>query len=230
MNQPESKHDIGNTLPMSKFYTMSPGQNNNDRDAWKLLFGDNPGDTIMDAGEIAYFADHPALLSRTMARDLVELQTQGPSCVHKDWMIWSMSPLVQPSRYYRLFAAMVPTCPVNFEVFVKLRNAVVGGHLSDFDMLFDAAREELAVFELWLYLTNWTDPDDDETSLKRRSATSDDVKRAYDVIVERGDNPTKDRITEVLRNLGLTIGGSRAHKLKRDIEKQSAVRPPDCAD
>ncbi len=240
MNQSESKQDIVIRIPASSLYAISPGQNNDDRDAWKLLFGDNPGDTFFDAGEIAYFADHPALLSRTMARDLVELQTHGPSYVRENMILWSMSPLIQPSRYYRLFAAMVPTCPVNFEVLVKLRDVVLGGHLSDFDMQFDAAREELAVFGLWLHLTNWTDPDDDYDDAlpakELRTASYDDYKKACEKLLFQTIKPTRAKIREVLKgDFGKTLATNtfttyRQQMLRQCSTGSSAVRPPESAD
>ena len=242
MNQPESKHDIGNTIPTSKFYTHSPGRDVNAVDAWCFIYDKEVEDDVLEAEEIAYFADHPALLADTMAKDLMEIETNGLKSVYKNWGMWRQSPLLQTPRYYRLVTALLPSCPVDFGVFAKYRNVVDRCRFQYVDTAdqFDAAREELAVFGLWLHSTNrWISlpiEDDKDASKKSRTASFEDYLAACAKLESKNVTPTRATILEVLRgDFGTTVATNtlttyRQRMLRLCSTGSSAVRPPESAD
>lgn len=237
---------MGTTIPAFPLYTISPGQNSDSYDAWCLVFGQHPADPLLDAGEIAFFADNPAILADVMAKDLMVLQKMGPLCVQENWMMWSLSPLVQAPQYFRLFTALLPSCPVNFDVFAKLKVGIDSQNLSDFAGQIDAAREELAFFRLWLHLNNsWTllpieesaDGADGGTPAKEpRTASYDDYKKACEKLLSQTIKPTRAKIKEVLKgDFEKTLATDkfttyRQRMLRECSTGPSAVRPPDSAD
>ena len=52
LNQPESKHDIGNTIPTSKFYDHSPGRDVDAVEAWRVIFWGGEEENALEAEEI----------------------------------------------------------------------------------------------------------------------------------------------------------------------------------
>lgn len=212
-----------------------------------------PVPDVSDSGEAvetAAWVESPRVMLETLTNELNAVLTEcearlfndvviqlkpeylGESSNKQQDLIWMALKLSFVGKTVALVNVIQPT-PFRAETAFELGKMIYHGNSLEFDRAISKYKSELVTLATWIKakeILSGTVKQDDEAAEKRRSASLDDVKRAYDLLLERGDNPTKDRITEVLRNWGLTIGGSRANKLKREVEKQSAVRPPDCAD
>ena len=129
---------------------------------------------------------------------------------------------------------LIRQTPVNGQSLRNLGRKIVNGNTPKLGQAFTAWRDELTQFGVWVHALRSIDPKScplvtppDRTT---RSATIEDVQVAYDALVEQKVKPTKDAIGAYLREHSMTAGGTRLNTMKRTVEKQSAVRPPESAD
>lgn len=120
--------------------------------------------------------------------------------------------------------------PFRGETARHLSKMLYQGNSLQFDAAIADYKSSLRVLANWIYAKAILSGKASARTTKTKSADIDDVKKAWNELHEQGVNPTKENIANLIRSWDLTIGTSRAHKLKREIEKQSAVRPPNSAD
>ena len=137
------------------------------------------------------------------------------------------------AKFVDLVNSIQPT-PFQSQKLRRMQSLMFSGNTPEFDRAISDYKAELRKLALWIkakeILSGEVKSDDASPAQQRKSANIDDVKRAYEQLIESGEKPTKERIIQVIRDLNLKLGSDRAQAMKRQVEKQSAVRPPETAD
>ena len=219
-----SSDDSGDVdFPSIESYT--PGYRLNAMEALRIVFGENPADALDDVAEVEYYAQNPDVLATTLAKDFAKLITvdifgrkDDDESISNN-LLWSFSPLMQSERYYRLLSTLIPSSPVNYRAFLELGVAVRDRNEEALIKAIDFAREEIALFSLWLAMRDETSKQQEQIENRRKSASLEDARRAIDEIRSEGKHPTKELLGQHLRQKGFSVGGSRLNRMKRQIER-----------
>ena len=150
-------------------------------------------------------------------------------------MLFDALHLTEVARIVELTNFIQPT-PFATEIIPNLISQLYQGTSPEFNQAIDSYKHGLRRLADWIHtrqiiggeVVPHTGENYDQT--KPRSANYDDVKQACEELKQRGERPTKERIGKFLRDRHLTIGTTRVHRLKRQVEKQSAVRPSESTD
>ncbi len=148
-------------------------------------------------------------------------------------LIWLAFSLGFSAGIVDLVNTIQPT-PFRGEILAELGKFIHHGNTPEFDRAISNYKSELVKLTKWIkakeILSGKVKSDDASSAPQRKSANLDDVKRAYEHLIESGKKPTKEHIIQVIKGWNLTLGSDRAQAMKRQVEKQSAVRPPETAD
>lgn len=120
---------------------------------WQSVIGMPLGDDPDDANEAAFYAEFPAELADELANDLLQFARANASEMKEQWVYWTVSVLTQPPNFYRLLQSLIPDCPVNFEVFGRLRHTFEENEDKSRRVAIASARAELQLFASWLEST-----------------------------------------------------------------------------
>jgi len=128
--------------------------------------------------------------------------------------------------------------PVNGQSLRNLAREICNGNTPKQGQAFTVWSNELRRLGIWVHALRSIDPKlypplprpEGTTEERKRSATIEDVRAAFDSLVKQKVKVTKDALGKRLRELGYSKGSGPLNVMKNQIEKQSAVRPPDSAD
>jgi hypothetical protein len=199
------------------------------------------------AEQAAKWVDSPNVMLEILTNDLNQILSKCEARLFDEVLIQMKPEYVgesSPARMHVVFMAIslgetaktvdlvnaIQTTPFAGETIWHLGKMLYRGNSPEFDGAVSRYKSSLKDLANWIHAKRILSGNAVSSPEKRKSADIDDFKRAFSELKQKGVRPTKENIGDLLRSWNMTIGTTRAHSLKREIERQSAVRPPESAD